>query len=190
MISSSSFSTVFTEDGFSDVSVRLLIIRGANMADLLVKLYDFDIPDSDTGLTEQGIYIKKACIVDKPVIMRFISEYFPNWISECEYALFNSPISIYIAVKDRELIGFACYDAGVRGFFGPTGVRPDFRRKGVGNALLQKSLCSMKEYGYAYAVIGWIAEDARSFYIRYAKAVEIPDSPPEKSIYRNMIAYE
>ncbi|MDR1706074.1 MAG: GNAT family N-acetyltransferase [Clostridiales bacterium] len=164
------------------------------MADLLVKLYDLDLTAPESALRGQGIYVKKACIVDKPLILDFVSRNFGgtenHWISECEYALFNNPTSCYIAVNNREIIGFACYDATAKGFFGPTGVRRDQRGKGIGKALLLKSLASMKEYGYAYAVIGWIAEDARDFYINQTGAVEIPDSPPEKSIYRNMAMFE
>ena len=42
----------------------------------------------------------------------------------------------------------------MRGFFGPTGVDPAYRGKGIGKALLLKCLEAMRNEGYGYAVIG------------------------------------
>ena len=162
------------------------------MADLLVKLYDnLDFNTYDEIMSSQDVAIKKACITDKNLILDFVEKNFRNesiWRSECEYALFNNPISCHIAVKNKKIIGFACYDATTRGFFGPTGVTETERGKGIGTALLLKSLASMKEMGYAYAIIGWTS-NAINFYIKQVNAVEIPDSPPQKSIYKNMTAF-
>jgi GNAT superfamily N-acetyltransferase len=164
------------------------------MSDMLVKLYALDENDDYIrDLQAKGIIIKKAFIADRDRILDFIRKGLPDhdgWIHECEYALFNNPVSCYIAVKNKEVIGLACYDATTKGFFGPTGVREDQRKQGVGKALLKKSLFSMKESGYAYAIIGWAAESAIKFYQETVNAVIIDDSPPQKSIYRNMLAVE
>jgi len=163
--------------------------------DLLAKLYGFDLEERLTAALERvrghGIQIKRAAIVDKDEIVRFVAEEFTDedvWVHECEYALLHDPISCYIATYDKNIIGFACYDATAKGFFGPTGVRRDFRGKGAGAALLLKCLAAMKEQGYGYAVIGWVS-DADKFYRIVADAIEIPDSPPEKSVYQNMISF-
>ena len=42
------------------------------------------------------------------------------------------------------------------------------RKKGIGKALLLKSLESMQELGYAYAIIGWPAKSAVDFYKKCA----------------------
>ncbi|MCL2198717.1 MAG: GNAT family N-acetyltransferase [Defluviitaleaceae bacterium] len=163
------------------------------MSDMLVKLYAQEFKNVEPKLLKDGITIKKAFIGDKDTILNFIRENFrdePIWPNECEYAMFNNPITCHIAVKGKELIGFSCYDATARGFFGPMGVRDDFRGKGVGKGLLLKSLASMKESGYAYAIIGWPAGNAVDFYKKTVFAVEIPDSPPCKSIYKNSITQE
>ncbi|GHU73899.1 hypothetical protein FACS189450_14330 [Spirochaetia bacterium] len=164
------------------------------MSDMLVKLYALDEKDDYTeALLSKGIIIKKAFISDRDKVLDFIRIGLPGhggWIHECEYALFNNPPSCYIAVKNKEVIGFACYDATAKGFFGPTGVREDQRKQGIGKALLIKSLLSMKESGYAYAIIGWTAETAIKFYQETVNAVIIDDSLPQKSIYRNMLAVE
>ena len=65
-------------------------------------------------------------------------------------AFSNNPITCYIAVREKKLIGFACYEATARNFFGPMAVLESERRKGIGKALLLKSLESMQELGYDY----------------------------------------
>jgi predicted N-acetyltransferase YhbS len=159
------------------------------MADMLVKLYDIDYTPN-AALREQGIVIKKAFPGDKAAILDFVRENFPGspaWVHECEYALSQNPPACHIAVLNKQVVGFACYDASAKGFFGPTGVREDYRMKGIGRELLLRSLWSMRESGYAYAIIGWAAPTAAKFYKESAGAVEIPDSPPEKSIYSNLV---
>jgi GNAT superfamily N-acetyltransferase len=162
------------------------------MSDMLVKLYAQDYDGILKEVSAHNVIIKKPHITDKHVILDFIRQYFKSehWANECEYALLNNPVSCYIAVKDKEIIGFACYDATAKGFFGPTGVKAEYRKMGIGKALLKQSLYSMKESGYAYAIIGWSAEDAIPFYQKCVNAVIIEDSPPTKSIYKNMIAIE
>ncbi|MDR2933075.1 MAG: GNAT family N-acetyltransferase [Oscillospiraceae bacterium] len=162
------------------------------MADMLVKLYA-DLPhiDTDAYRRESGVYIKRALIPDKEKILSFIRANFSGtWVHECEYALFHDPISCYIAVEDKEVIGFACYDATAKGFFGPFGVKESKRNKGIGRVLFHKCLQSMKEAGYGYAIIGWTSEKAIPFYQREAGATIIDDSPTSKSVYRNLIETE
>jgi predicted N-acetyltransferase YhbS len=94
-----------------------------------------------------------------------------------------SPAKIFIAVKEGELLGFACYDTSAKGFFGPTGVGEKARKKGIGTSLLLKSMEALKEDGYAYAVIG----DAGpvDYYQKTCSAQVIKGSG--KSIYRGML---
>ncbi|HEX8280277.1 MAG TPA: GNAT family N-acetyltransferase, partial [Chthoniobacterales bacterium] len=93
------------------------------------------------------------------------------------------PVSCFVATEGQELIGFACYDATARGFFGPTGVAEKARRRGAGRALLHAALRDMAAQGYAYAIIGGAA--AEEFYRREVGAIEIPDSAP--GFYRGML---
>jgi ribosomal protein S18 acetylase RimI-like enzyme len=158
------------------------------MADMLVGLYSLDF--SKNVLRVRDIAIKKASITDKHIILDFVKENFPDspsWINECERALLNHPTSCYIAVKHKTLIGFSCYDATAKGFFGPIGVKKEYRKNGAGAALLLKTLHAMQEQDYGYAIIGWVAKDAIPFYKKYANATVIKNSAPDKSIYRNKI---
>lgn len=156
--------------------------------DMLVKLYNLKPTNCFEELEKQGILIKRALIIDKPKILEFVKTNFnDNWANECEYSLFNSPISCYIAAKNKEIIGFSCYDATFKNFFGPIGVAEAERQNGVGKALLYKCLNSMKELGYGYAIIGWVG-GATEFYKKEVSAIVIEDSFP--GIYKNLIESE
>ena len=157
------------------------------MPDMLVKLYNMPEIKEEKWLLEKGITINRAMALDKTAVLDFVkSHFFDNWADECEKAIFNQPSSCYIAVKDGGIIGFACYDATALGVFGPTGVMESARGLGVGKALFGKCLVSMKEKGYAYAIIGWVT-DAVDFYKKAVNATVIEDSPPHKSVYKNLI---
>ena len=146
------------------------------MSDLLVKLYDVR-PDFalEQSLSQEGIRIKRALGLDKTLILNFVRENFSQgWADECLMGLVND--GCYIAVCKGEVVGFACFDATMKDYFGPTGVRPDMRGKGIGKALLLRCLLSMHERGYNYAIIGWAGPTA--FYEKACGAMEIPDSTP------------
>ena len=160
------------------------------MADMLVKLYDLkDDPALYERLEAEGIKIKQALSPGKHRVLAFIRENFgEGWASECDAAFANQPVSCYIAVKDREVVGFGCYEATARDYFGPTGVREDMRRKGIGKAILLKCMFGLSHMGYAYAIIGSAAESAVKFYEETTGAVKIEGS--ERGVYGRMIAYD
>ncbi len=159
------------------------------MADLICRLYerDFSVEAAEARLKEEGITFKRAHPVDKARILNFVGETFSDgWRNECEHS-FSYPIpTCYIAVKDKTVIGFACFDATARGFIGPMGVDPQVRQGGIGKALLLTALEQMRAMGYAYAVIGWASTGARPFYTEGFGAVEIPGSEPRNSIDRHL----
>ena len=146
--------------------------------DMLVKLYNLKDNFDYDELESNGIMIKRALPMDKSKILEYIkNEFSINWAYECDVIFSNKPISTFIAVKDKKVVGFAGYEATAKGFFGPTGVSENLRGKGVGTALLMKSLLSMREEGYAYAIIGWV-DDAMEFYKKTVDAQVIEDSFP------------
>ncbi len=91
-------------------------------------------------------------------------------------AFVNDPISCYLAIRDQSIIGFACYDVTFKGVFGPIGVNKLSRGLGIGKALLLSCLCSMRNIGYAYAVIGQVGPT--EFYEKTVGALTIQDSDP------------
>ena len=105
------------------------------------------------------------------------------WASEATVAFSRQPPSCFVAVKDGKLIGFACYDATARGFFGPTGVDEAARGDGVGHALLLASLLDMRAQGYGYGIIG--GAGPVDFYVRSVGAIPIEGSVP--GIYAGLL---
>lgn len=148
------------------------------MIDMLVRLYD--LPESTTiyqSVTDQGITLRRARAFEKHTVAAFAQANFsPKWVSEVEVALSRQPVACFIATKNKEIIGFACYDTTSRGFFGPTGVSEAARGSGIGKALLLKSLEALRELGYAYAIIGGVGP--KEFYSKACGAIEIPGSDP------------
>jgi GNAT superfamily N-acetyltransferase len=164
------------------------------MTDMLVKLYALPaIQPHLTALSQNRIEIRKAHPSERYVLSAWVHQHFtdPSWATGCEVALENRPVSCYIAVEKRQapvssknlydlpdevVIGFACYDVASKGMFGPLGVHENYRKQGIGSALLLACLHAMKEEGYAYAVIGWVASE--DFYAHAVGATVIPDSEP------------
>ena len=146
------------------------------MTDLLVRLYD--LPAFDTGpLVNAGVTIRRPLAPELHIVLDWTGAHFAKgWVAEASVALHQQPPTIFIAVRDREILGFACYDATARGFFGPTGVAEAARGKRVGSALLFATLRAMREAGYGYAVIGGVGPV--EFYRRQLDVLEIPDSTP------------
>ena len=128
------------------------------MPDLLVKLYTLPPLSPLTGaLAEKNIVIRPPIGPENYAVIRWIREHFgAGWAGEAENAFFRSPKSIFVAVRETkdesgnirgEMLGFACYDATVKGFFGPTGVDKTERGQGIGQALLLRCLHAMHDEG-------------------------------------------
>jgi GNAT superfamily N-acetyltransferase len=156
------------------------------MPDLLVPLYKLPPADAiNNTLAAEGIIIRRAFPFDLSRTRRFIASNFAeSWADEAEAAFARQPITCWIAILDQKVVGFACADATMRGFFGPTGVAESLRGKGVGTALLLAALNGLKELGYAYGIIG--AAGPVGFYEKHCNAIVIPDSTP--GAYVNLLA--
>jgi GNAT superfamily N-acetyltransferase len=143
------------------------------MADVLVKLYE--LPGTAGEIT--GVEIRRPMPHEKRIVCRWIAAAFTEgWADEFECSFKALPPTSLIAVKDGKLVGFACYDVTCRGFFGPTGVVESERRRGIGKALLLRSLFGLRELGYAYAIIG--GAGPVDFYVKTLGAIPIPGSSP------------
>ncbi|HEV7717869.1 MAG TPA: GNAT family N-acetyltransferase [Arsenicitalea sp.] len=154
------------------------------MTDLLVRLYDLPEFEAEAKVKAAGIVVRRALAPERQIVLDWVAAHFSaGWRSECVVAFGHLPVTIWIAVKDGEMLGFACHDATAKGFFGPTGVDEAARGQGIGEALLIATLKGMREAGYAYAVIGGVGPIA--FYRRRLEVFEIPGSTP--GIYGGML---
>lgn len=152
---------------------------------MLVKLYELpDLAVPVGELQQSGIEIRRAIAPEKHIVVDWVRQNFSiSWASECEAAFANHPASCFIAIENSSLVGFACHDSTCKNFFGPTGVLPVLRGRGIGKALLLACLHAMAHQGYAYAIIG--AAGPVDFYAKAVGAIPIEGSVP--GIYRNLL---
>lgn len=154
------------------------------MGDLLVKLYDLPDFESTAKVAAAGIDIRRALAPERYFVIDWVRERFSEtWAGEVAAALSRAPVTCWVAVKDGQLLGFACADTSALGFFGPTGVAEEARHQGIGEALLHATLAGMREAGHAYAIIG--DPGPIEFYRKRLDAIEIPGSKP--GIYKGML---
>ena len=151
------------------------------VSDMLIKLYDGDFT------ADCPYRIIRVMTPNKYLLIKFVKDNFSEqWASECEACFAHLPTTCFAALNERnEIIGFAAYEATCKAFFGPLGVLPEYRKQGVGAALLKSALQGLKELGYAYAVIGGVEEKNWEFYRKAAGAVFIEGAG--KSIYKDLI---
>lgn len=156
-------------------------------ADMLVKLYNIEEDLSlIRRLKKQNIFIKRALAPDKSKILSYVKNSFEfGYESECDVSFSNNPISCFIAVKDEKIIGFACYDATAKNFFGPLAVSKRYRKNGIGKALTIQCMLAMKNDGYGYAIIGWV-DFWQNYYKKIVDAKVIKDSFP--GVYSRLVS--
>ena len=142
------------------------------MPDMLVKLYDLPPINAIDGVT-----VRRARPYEITRVAEFVTAHFArSWADEISVGYANKPTSVWIAIEGGEVVGFAAAECTSRGFFGPTGVAPDQRGRGVGRALLLAALHGLREIGYAYAIIGGVGP--ADFYARAVGATLIDGSTP------------
>ena len=155
------------------------------MPDMLVKNYA--LPDTNelyARVRARGITLRQAIPPELHRVAAFAKENFSKaWESEVYGAFSHLPVSCFIAVENKQIVGFACCEATYKGFFGPTGVLESHRGQEIGKALLLMALEHMRNLGYAYTIIGGAGPTA--FYRKACGATAIPGSVP--GIYRDML---
>ena len=105
------------------------------MSDLLVRLYALPpLAPAIADLEAQGIQVRRALATERPQVTQFAREHgSEGWAAECDAAFARAPLACFVAAErnadeTQTLIGFACYEATCRNFFGPELVHPDGAR--------------------------------------------------------------
>ena len=156
------------------------------MKDMLVRL--IGLPETSkeeqTLAKKERIVFRRAIAPEKHLVSDWVKAHFGDyWQSEVEVAFARQPVACWIAQREYDILGFACYESTAKNFFGPTGTVENERGKGIGKILLIKALQSLREMGYAYAIIGGVGPS--EFYQKAVDAKLIDGS--EISIYENLI---
>ncbi len=156
------------------------------MPDMLVHL--LKLPPLEPCLAEmhvQDIVIRRANSFEITPVQQYIAAHFSQgWADEVVPCFSRQPVSLFIALSQGRIVGFSACEATRRNFFGPTGVTPELRGRGIGRALLLAALHYLHDYGYAYAIIGGVGPS--DFYSRVVDAILIPNSTP--GIYTDLLS--
>src|SRR6185369_368605 len=152
---------------------------------MLVKLYDLPASqEASSRLAAAGVSVRRALPPEKHKVLDWIRSTFSEaWASECDVAFGHQPVSCFLAIQGKSLLGFACHDATCPNFFGPTGVDASTRGCGIGAALLLACLDAMRHQGFGYAIIGGVGP--ADFYAKTVGAIPIEGSEP--GIYRGLL---
>ena len=155
------------------------------MKDMLDKLYDLPKNCKELDELSKKISFRRPLAAEKSIVNNWVKKRFGDgWESEVDVSFSRKPISTFIAIEDNQILGFATYDAAYLNFLGPMGVEKSKRKKGLGKALLFLALSSMKEMGYAYAIIGGVGP--AKFYEKTYNAKIIEGSDP--GIYKGILS--
>lgn len=154
------------------------------MADMICNL--LNLPDYHTleaKLESEGIHVFRPLPGDMTRVLKWVNENSgESGLSECQIAFSHMPVSAYIAEKNGQVIGYACHSIIAPDFFGPTRVDSSYQHKGIGTLLLLKTLYSMRNIGFVYAIIGCIGP--AEFYEKTVGAKIIND---DLGIYENSL---
>ncbi len=155
------------------------------MPDLLVPLYSLPPrAHGAAGVAAAGILLRRPNSFELTPVRAFVeSKFSVSWADEMAVTLARQPVSSFLALSGKTIVGFAAFDATRKAFFGPTGVDPAFRGRGIGKALLIESLWGLHDLGYAYAIIG--AAGPVEFYRKAVGAIVIPGSVP--GVYADLL---
>ncbi len=155
------------------------------MPDLLVNLLQLPLLEPlMLEMETHGIIIRRAYPFEITRVHSDVERLFKlSWADEISVGFANKPVSVYLAIVEQEIVGFAAYECTRRGFFGPTAVIENLQGRDIGKALLLACLWGMREMGYAYAIIG--RAGPIEFYKKTVGAIVIPDSDP--GIYINLL---
>jgi len=157
-------------------AVILLLRRGyttdrTTRVDMCVDLTRADLATSavEERLAGEGIALRRATPEEIPAVSAFAANGFSAmWRAETADAARFDPPALFVALSQGEIIGFAAYDVTGEDRFGPMGTRPDYRQRGIGEALLKMCLRSIRDRGSATAEISWAGPLA--FYSRAVDA--------------------
>ena len=126
------------------------------------------IVEAGERLRGEGIEVRPARPSDIVPVLGFIQRHFTwDWHREASgvfadlFAGDPRPVGMVVAVREGEVLGYAEHRAER---FGPFGVDPGLRSRGIGRVLLAATLSEMLKKGYHAAWFLWTGDDAARLY--------------------------
>ena len=137
-----------------------------------VETTGFQIPPEirtrEQALAEEGYAVRPVTSADLPELMRFIARHFGwDWVRHAQDYLLelfgpgSDQICFLVATQHGRIVGY-CQQRRER--FGPFGVDPSLRSKGLGRVLLFHCLAAMLAKGFHCAWFLWTDREAARLY--------------------------
>lgn len=143
------------EDGIGFLQRRGFRKAGETV-DYEVDLAKFYIPRRIKEIDKCPVVVRRAEQSDRKMVLEWVKSQFSIfWAWEADAGFKHDKPKLWIAEEDGKIVGFSVYGALEPHWFGPIGVSPNIRSKGIGSVLLFNCLKSMREEGQKYAVIPW-----------------------------------
>ena len=89
-------------------------------------------------------------------VLGFCEERFPHWVDEVGRGIEHGCCHVAVDDASGAVLGFAAHSVNRAGWFGPTGVDPAARGRGVGGALLAACCRDLQIAEYRDCEIAWI----------------------------------
>lgn len=125
------------------------------------------------ALKTEGYEIRMFRREDTLALLAFMEQHFAHWAPSVLDGLQHGNLEIMIATHQGEIVGFTQWEntyndppKGAPGRFGPFGVRPDLRSKGIGAVIFYKLIERVAGNGARYLWFGWAGGRNLSFYER------------------------
>lgn len=118
----------------------------------------FDQEKELERLKKEGFIIRRAEECDWDGIEKFLAANWKCWIDEVRTSFDNKPKTLYICIHKGEVVGFSGYEGNNRGmgWFGPMGVLPVTRGKGIGAIVCLLCLQDIALMGHRRSIIPWV----------------------------------
>jgi mycothiol synthase len=124
-------------------------------------------------LQREGYEVRMFRREDTLPLLDFMEKHFPHWTPSVLDGLQHGNLEIMLATQGGEVVGFTQWEntyndppRGAQGRFGPFGVRPDLRSKGIGAVIFYSLIERVAGNGARYLWFGWAGGRNLSFYER------------------------
>ena len=152
---------------------------GADAVAMGMDLVGVETPDPvrrrEAALAAEGITIRLFRRADTLPLFAFVDEHFPFWAQSVSDGLRAGNETIFVAAQSEQATIVACSQwqnphndppAGSPGRFGPFGVHPDLRNRGVGAVLFYHLIEHVRAEGARHLWFGWAGGRNLTFYER------------------------
>lgn len=155
--------------GFFDAMEAVEIARPLSMKASLTARRFPDVPEDGVRLSQDDPSIRSALSQDFLPCLEFVRREFPEWSEDVSQVIRSihgadhRAVSLHVAVEAERCIGFSLSRSER---FGPFGVDPRARGRGVGARLLETTLAAMRTQGFHAAWFLWTNDRAARLYQR------------------------